>query len=499
MRGRSRRGRHGRWGAFALGLGLGLGAGQAQAQAPDAAALQTQLHDWLAALFGPHVPLGDRPVQVTAQDDRFALAVPVAGPIGPAQATLDGPPATATLHSLDGGRWALDDVKLPSPLSITVQSPHGPSVWTVTVQDQDQHAVIDPTLATTSSWDGQIGGYSARWQGPGGERHSEAAHVVTHVTWQPVANGRVDVTETASSDLLSSSSRTEKVGLVSFSAAHSRFDAHIDALAPDRVPPLVHAVLELASPVIATASAAVAAGTTPVPPQMTPQMRAALGALVDAAGGLLGGFGEQVKLENVHIQGPMGDAGLQAMEIGTSAAAPDGRLRLRLHLALDGLDSDALRGGPLHAYLPHHIALTPQVSGLQADRVLALLRRAVASDGKDPALESDAEAIVHDGPLAIGLDKVAADFGPAQLTASGEMRILGKHEISGRAHIQVTGLDALIHDSQTVPMLQQATPALIFLKGIGASEGTATVWDIAYVDNKLTVNGNDMSSMMPQK
>ena len=493
MRGWRRGGLPG-WGALALGFAFSLNVGQARAA--DPASLEAQLHDWLAALLGPRAELGERPVRVTAQGDHFALAVPIAGTVGASGIILAGPAATADARSLGDGRWALDHIRLPSPLGIAVASGEGPSVWTITMQDQDEHAVIDPTLATTSSWDGQIGGYAARAQGPQGERHSEAAHVVTHVTWQPAANGRVDVTETASSDLVSSTSRVAKVGLMSLSAAHSRFDAHIDALAPDRIAPLVHAALDLAVPLLAPASGA-AAGTPA--PHMTPEIRSALGKLLDAADGLLGGFGERAKLEDVHIQGPMGNATVQAMAFGTSASAPDGRLQLRADMVLDGLDSDALPPGPLHGYLPRHIALAPRVSGLQADRVFALLRRAAASDGKDPTLESDAEAIVHDGPLAIGLDKVAADFGPATLAASGEMHILGRDEISGHAHVRMTGLETLIHDAQAEPTLAQAVPMLIFLKGIGESAGGATVWDIAYNNGRLLVNGTDMSQMMPGK
>lgn len=490
MRGCSWLGRHGRWGAFALGLAVGLGAGQARAA--DAAVLEGQLHDWLAALLGPHVALGARPVQVTAQDGRFVLVMPVTGPLGASGVTLDGPAATATAHPLGDGRWAVDDVKLPSPLRIGVPTPQGPGHWTVTVQDQDQHAVIDPTLATTSTWDGQIGGYSVQYQGPRGERHSEAAHIVTHVTWQPAADGRVDVAETASSDLLSSNARMRRTGLVSFSAAHSTFEAHADALAPDRVAPLLHALLDLASPTIAGATDAAAPK-----PRLTPEARAALVALLETASGLLDGFRETLKMQDVHISGPMGNAAFQSIESGTSVAAPEGRLRLRLRLALDGLTSEALSQGPLAAYLPRHIAFAPELSGVQADRVAALLKRAVASDGRDPALASDAEAIMRDGPLAIGLRTLAADFGPATFAASGELRVLGRRAITGHAHVQMTGLTALIHDAQSVPMLQQAAPVLIFLKGIGDTEGTATVWDIAYVDDRLTVNGTDMSQMLP--
>jgi hypothetical protein len=483
-------GRQGRWGAFALGLALGLGAGQARAS--DAAALEGQLHDWLAALLGPRAALGERPVRVTSGDGRFALEMPVTGPLGATGITLDGPAATATARPLGDGRWAVDDVKLPSPLRIAVPTAKGPGTWTVTLRDQDQHAVIDPTLATTSTWDGQVGGYSVQYAGPLGERRSEAAHIVAHVTWQPQGNGRVDVAETARSDLLSSNARMPKGKVASFSAAHSSFEMHADALAPERIGPLLRALLDAASPAIAAT-----AGATQPDHRLPPQVRATLLALLDAASGLLDGFDETLKMQDVHLSGPMGNAALQDIESGTSVAAPEGRLRLRLRLALDGLSSEMLSQGPLAAYMPRHIVLAPELGGVPADRALALLKRALASDGNDPALAADAEALVRDGPLAIGLRTLAVDFGPATLAASGELRVLGRRDLSGHAHVQMTGLGALIREAQTVPMLQQAAPVLIFLKGIGDTEGSTTVWDIAYVDGRLTVNGTDMSQMLP--
>lgn len=494
MRARRSGGRRVRMGAAALAFGLLLGNGRAEAA--DAAALEAQLHDWLAALLGPRAGIGQRPVQVTPQDDHFALAIPLAGPVGQTGITIEGTPLTATARSLQGGRWALDDIRVPSPLRITAPTPDGDSITTVTMQAQDQHAVIDPSLATASTYDGQIGGYASRWQGPGGERHSEAAHIRTHLVWQPAGDGRVDVAETVNSDLLSGGARMDQVGLVSFSAAHAQVTAHLDRLAPAQVPPLLHAAFDVAP--LLSAAGAMAEGTHPFR-HLTPEQHAALAAAVDAAGSLLRGFDERATLQNVRVQGHGVDATMRRLQLGTSAAAPDGRLRLRLHLAMDGFDSSALPDGPLRRYLPRHIALTPRLSGLRTDRVLALLHQAVANNGDDPELAAEAGALVREGPLAVGLDELAADFGPATLAGSGELRVAGPEQVSGTARIRMTGLDALIHDAQTVPMLRQALPMLIFLKGIGEADGTAMVWNVVYADGRVTVNGTDLSQMMPGK
>jgi hypothetical protein len=464
----------------------------ARADAPEAAALESDLRDWLLALLGPQAGLGARPVQVVAQGDAFALTVPVAGPLAQTPLTLAGPPATATLRRLDGGRWALDDIRLPTPLRVTVPGRAGESVWTATTQDQDQHAVLDPTLTTTSTWDGTVGGYATAWHGPEGERQTEAAHVRSHLVWQPAGGGRVDLAETASSDLLASNARMARAGLVSFSAARSQLALHIDGLAPDRLAALLHAVL---------AGAATADAAPPAPPghrRLSPAQLQVLLAALDAAGGLLGGFGEQVRLADVHLAGNGLDMALRAAEFGLSAAAPDGRLRLRLHVALDGIDSGRLPQGPLRAFVPRRLALTPRLSGISLARVTALLRDAV-EDPDNPMLTAEAAALAQDGPLTLGLDDLALDLGQTRFTASGEVQVAAGSGggMSGQARISATGLDALIHDVQAVPQMQPLLPTLLFLKGLGEIAGEATVWNVEVADGHVRVNGTDLGGLLP--
>ncbi|HET9018439.1 MAG TPA: hypothetical protein VFN46_02575, partial [Acetobacteraceae bacterium] len=233
------------------------------ADAPDPAALEAQVRDWLAGLLGPDVALGERPVRLAPEGDHLALTVPVPGPLGQGGVALEGPPFTARLRRLEGGRWALEDGRLPSPLRVTAP---GGRDWTVTFADQTQRAVLDPTLATASTWDGRAGRYATASHGPGGARTTEATNLQTHVVWQPSGAGRVDVRETASSDLIASNAHLPHAGVASFSAGHSEMSAHIDGLSPARVAPVLQAVLRLA-PLLgqgAAEGAAAAAGDAAV-------------------------------------------------------------------------------------------------------------------------------------------------------------------------------------------------------------------------------------------
>jgi len=487
-----------RRGALALATVLLLAAGPVRADTQDAATLEKQLHDWLAAVLGPRVKLGDRPIQLTPQDDHFALAVPVSGALGDSGVTLDGPPFTATLHRLDDGRWALDNGRLPSPLHITTTLPKGPAEWTTTLEDQDQHAAIDPTLSATSTWDGSVGHSLTVWHGPDGERRSEASQVRTHVAVQPAGDGRVNVSETATSELVASNAKMDKLGVTSFSAGRTLFTSHVDRLAPDRLPALLQALFDLAPMAADAAKETTATGQAPKT-KMTPQARADLERFLDAVDDLLVGFGERVHFENVHAHSGNYDVAMKALDAGSSAAAPEGRLRLQIHLAVDGFDSGALPEGKLREYVPHHFVLTQSIGGVSAAETMALLRHAVASNGDDAALTDEGDALLRHGPLAVRIDELSSDFGPAKLSASGEVNVAGSDTYTGRARIRVTGLDAVIADAQDDPMLKQSLPFLIVLKGIGQAEGEATVWHVLYDGKRLTVNGNDLSQMLGGK
>ncbi|MGH7041541.1 MAG: hypothetical protein ACREFY_05335, partial [Acetobacteraceae bacterium] len=65
--------------------------------------------------------------------------------------------------------------------------------------------------------------------------------------------------------------------------------------------------------------------------------------------------------------------------------------------------------------------------------------------------------------------------------------------------VTATGLDALIQQAGTDPMLKQAEPMLLMLKGLGTADGTKTVWNVIYEGGKVLVNGHDLSGLMPKK
>ncbi len=233
------------------------------------------------------------------------------------------------------------------------------------------------------------------------------------------------------------------------------------------------------------------------PPDLTPEQQASLKTALVALVGIATGFDEHGTMENMHVAAAGHSGHLDKLAAGFSVSAPDGKALLRLTFAIDGLDSPDIPPGIYRDYLPRHLSIAPRVGGVPAADLHDLLLRAANSQGTDPDLQEQAVALLGKGPVAIGVDELSFDFGPATLKGTGEVRVSGMSEYEGEAHFVATGLDELIQKVAKVPELKQAGPVLFLVKGMGKQDGATTVWDVTYSQGKLLVNGNDLSQMIP--
>lgn len=563
-------------GTFAAGLGA-LAPARADAApaepitADGAEKLEQQLHDWLAGLLGPKATLGDRPFEVSADSDHYTLEVPFAATLaGATGVTVEGDPVSAKLTPLDGGRWAVDDVHSPSPLHIALPIPAtgadggaGMADITTTFASQEQHAVIDPSLATPSHWDSKFTGYQSNMIAPGdaGTRTTSMDELSLHIAWEPAADGRLNVLEEGDGHLLATNSMMPNVGPVSVSIEKVHGSVRLDGVATDHFATLLQAALDLAPAGIAAAKKAggpdqqkikalaeqnrvaaeddrraaeadrqaVAAGTmtqaehrkrnderhartqarmkaiqaarapaaAAPTPALSPDQQASVKTALVALADLITGFDEHGAMENMHVSGAGHSGHVDKLAAGFSASAPDGKALIRLTFAIDGLDSPDIPPGVYRDYLPRHLSIAPRVGGVPAADLHDLMLRAANSGGDDPQLPDQAMALLAKGPLAVGLDELSFDFGPATLKGTGEVRISGMNQYEGEAHFVATGLDDLIKKAGTVPELKEAGPVLFLVKGMGKQDGATTVWDVTYSQGKMMVNGNDLSQMMP--
>jgi pyruvate/2-oxoglutarate dehydrogenase complex dihydrolipoamide acyltransferase (E2) component len=442
-------------------------------------------------------------------------------------------------------------------------TPAGPVEVAGGFTSYEQHGVFDPSLATPSHSDAVIKGYKSSITGPGdaGTRESSLDEATLHLGMQPAGDGRVDLTEEGDGHLFVTSTTMPNLGVVSTSIERLQGRLRLDGLDLQRLSTLTQAANELAPVGMAMAQVAsanqqkmaaltaenraaadadrraaeadrqaVAAGSmtpaerskraddrrakaqerqkslqtaisanaSPAPKLSDAQTvteHAALLALVN----LLSGFEERLTAENLHVSASGHTAHLDRLVTGFAASAPDGRALLRLDVVLDGFSSPDIPPGVFRDYLPRHIALSPRVGGVP----VAELREMLLSDaehGRTPEQRhQDAEKLLADGPLVVGLDELSLDFGPATLTGQGELRFAGFNQFDGEAHLVATDLDALIERANTVPELKQAAPFLFLVKGMGRQDGETMVWDITYRDGHPLVNGNDIAGMIPHK
>jgi hypothetical protein len=469
-----------------------------QAVTPEAAqGLERQLRAWLAGLLGPRVDLGQRPVHVTPEGDHFRLEIPIAGPIGTTGLAIEGDAIAAKATPSEGGRWIIDELRYPSPLLMTGTgtgfAKDMPRAWTVTMQEQATHGVLDPAFASASRFESAIRGYRSVIERPAGIGKTTIARLAATLEWRPNGTGRIDLVEDVTGEGLAVSAPNAGGDEVTLVADKTRGKIRVTGVAPDQVAPIIHAALELA-PLFAEMAAAPAKSAWHLPEAARGSART----LVTSLRNLLGAYEQSADFENIRFQAAGHSGSLRAFSFRVTAAAPGGMLRATLPIVIEGPDSAEIPKGPYQDLIPHKLALTPRLAGVPASGFADLALRAIdADDAKKDELASEAAGLLAQGPVLLGLDDVAFDVGPAAVTGHGEMRVLSPDATSGTAEIRMTSFDALLRKVNATRDLRQAAPVLIFLKGIGEQEGADTVWRIAYADGKLMVNDQDLSAMMP--
>jgi len=521
----------------------------APARADDAPPLTTEQRqslDKAVGLWGMGLLGGDygAPYSVIPEGDRFRVEVLLDGPIGHSGARVEGGKITASATSLDGGRWAFDDLHYPASFRlIKPPAKNGAPGDAIAVAQQSatrtSHVVIDPSLTTISSIDSSATGVVIGVASDKLTLDIKADRTTAHSAWQPASDGRVDVTATSAADGVTYS----RPGDDGFNLTMHRLtsESHSLGFAPGRMADAVRAALQLIETMPAPAKPAPAkpapakpaptkmdpadpatpppkvenapapdtgsptpgdktAATPPMPklPPLTAAQRVVLHGMIDALHDAYGSVDQAIAVEGVAFASRGHDVTLQRLALSQSLAAPGGKADIKMRIAVDCIDSPQLPPGSLHDLVPHHVVLAPHFSGMPVNDLLALISKAVDSDDPKAAdFAADGTALLARSPVTAGLDELAFDMGPAKLAASGSIRTSGPEDIAGNADIKVTGLDALIQQASNDPLLRQGTPVLIFLKGIGQQNGDVVTWKIAFANHKLTVNGADMSQMIP--
>ncbi len=474
-----------------IALALTPSLGHAQVTPENAQALEQQIHDWLDGLVGSVVGIPDRPVTIEPEDDHYRVTLPLDDALTGLGLDASNATFTAEARPLPGDRWALDDIRIPNlKVQVPAGMPGGPVTWSMNISNQHISALFDPSLATASTFDAEIGGETSTTEGDNGAHASAIERYAAHSVWMPSGDGRVDILSTTDGEKMNASQIMPDGTPVNWSIGKLHGSLRVDDVAAASVLAIVREAQALA-PMVTEAQQS---------GHLAPAGRQRAKALLMQIRNLLGGFESEETLEDMHFESEGHSGSLGKLAIGLGAGADQGKLDFHIRLALDGIDSPDIPAGPLRQYLPRHVSIDPRVSGVPVEDATQLLTAAIDSDQPDPdALQAQALALLKKSPVTVAIDHLDLDLGPARLRGGGSVRISAPNAIAGQGTISIVGLDALVKQATTVPQLKLALPVLIMMKGLGQQQGDATTWRIRYSGNKIMVNDNDLSAMLQGK
>ncbi len=458
---------------------------------PDQAkALQQQLKDWLASLL-PGVTMPDTPLQITGEGDHYRVTWPIPGLDSPG-----GVAVTALVKPLDNGRWSIDALTVPDTANFTVTMPDaidkaagGPTKVEMKVGKQDLHGVIDPALTTPSTMQFDARDLAVNTDSPTQHQEQRIDRYAAATRLQPTANGRLDLDLEATMEGWKSAARVNGDAAVAFGARQMNASGKINGVNRDRVARLVSSITTL----IKTLPPGVLnnGDKTDLPAATRAQLHDLIGDLSDVLTSVR--LQESVDGLQVEVAG-MGGVGLQHLLVGFGGEAPDGRLHIWFDIGLDELNTPSLPPA-MTAFLPHHFALRPSLSGVQTADITKLALDATAANADDKQLQPDIDAIFAHGGVDVGLETLAFDIGPAKVEGVGHLVALSEKSWRGEARLSATGFDKLTEQAKSTPELQQALPFLVMLRGLARPDGERLVWNIVSEAGSLTVNGVDLSQL----
>jgi len=465
-------------------------AGAAEISPDGAATLERQLRGWMVDMVGPSVPVPERPVQVTPAGDHYAVTVPTG---------LNTLQITASARPLDGGKWAVDDVRVTSPAEFTVNVPAttgadgkanplaGPVTYRLSIAQQAGQALFDSTFQTPSTVNSSTSGLRLEGSGEHIQQLTQADHGTNSVIVRPTENGRLDVLSDGTVEGYSMDTKAGDAERLKIAIGRIQVTGQITSLSRDRGAQIVRALAQLG----AAQAEAAKTGVAPMPvPKLDPKTAQAL---LEAVADVATGFNVNESFEKLSVT--YGDFGgsLNAAKIGVTAKSQAGLLQASMELGLEGPQLPDILPENTGALVPTKVSVRPAVSGLS---VADLLRLAQDSQGGQPPPDADVAALFSHGGISAGLDEFSIDVAGANFTGLGKVVFTGPQTFSGTAQITATNLDLLQQQVASVPSLAAALPAFIFAKGIGRTVGNQVVWDVNYRDGRLQINNQDMSSLM---
>ena len=472
-------------------LASGMSWAQSTPTAAKAQTLEQQIRDWMSETLGPDVKLSKQLITVKAAGDHYDFTMPLGD-------GADAPLMTASGTPRSDGRWAIDNMRVPSPATFHITLPMKPSAdapmsrlgrmtYQMKVGQQSGQMTVDPTFATSNTSMSTMEDVEVDTVTAPIKQSTHVDRASTSFVAQPAAAGRINVAIQSSMEgyKLTSELPTAPAPL-SVGMGRINLTSNIDNVSRERLVTLVQVIAKFASLMPAQ-------GATPTDEQ-DESAKAALAGLLPALTDLTTGLSFDESLENTTVA--VGDmaGSLRLFRIGFSTRVVDGLLQSSLDLGAEGLALPELGLGTKVELIPTKVSLRPVLSGVPTEALAKMLNSAAAgSNGPAP---DDIMALFARGNVTAGLDSLVVDVAGSEMLAQGKVTVASPTDISGTAQISVTNLDQLQARIAADPDLAPSAPAIIFLKGIGRTEQNRMVWDVAYSHGKLMVNNQDMTMLM---
>jgi|GEM_PF-6776342 len=459
------------------------------ADRPDAQVLQTRLRSWFVTLLGPTLPLPEPPLVVTADGDRYALSLSLQELTGRKTDEI-----TAALSMLDGGRWLLERVLVPSDgtFSMSMPSASGSSDdadVTYSIGEQSSRILIDPELASRSSWNAEYRDIEVRVTGGGETQVQSFDRATMQMTLVPGADRRLDLQQDVTVAGMEASTQTKDGVETTVEIRRIRQGFRLAGVNRDRLDQAWGAIKSLIG-----AAKDPGAGTPDGTNAMRPHLQTLIASLRDFADRLEG----EETFDDISVEIPgTGTVSLDQARFGVGAEAPGGKLHAWMDVALEGPSAPDLPPS-LAKYMFTRLMLRPAVSGVSTERLFQLLLEST-QDGVDTAkLEADAAALLSEGGASIGLDALSIELADLRLEGSGRLRMLAPGQPGVEGRMSTLGLETLMQQAGKDPELQTIMPFLAIIRGLGRAEGDRMVWDLALTKDQAMVNGVDVMRMFDQ-
>lgn len=455
-----------------------------QAPAADAATLQKQLRTWFANLLAPALTLPEPPLEVAKDGEKFKLILPLDQWTGRKQDEV-----TASLRPLEGTRWSVDDLRLPSQGEMKVpmqeNKPDTISEIAYSIGEQAIRMVLDTALASRSTMNLELRDVTLHMNGMGQKQEQRFERYVLAGSLIPAADGRLDFTQEATATGWIALSQASDGPPVGFQIRRVRGSGRIEGISRERLDQGFQAIQAL---VKETAPAKVA-------PELNDASRKHVRALIEAVRDAMTRFEFEENIDDIKIEvAGMGNASLGQVRIGMGGEAPGGRLRAWMDLAMEKPAFDGIPPS-LQRYLPTRVSLKPAIKGIDTERMFKLLTDATAESPDEDKLEAEAMALITAPDASVGLEALSIELDTLRLQGSGRMRMIGPDSVGIEARLSAAGLDDLIEKAKADQDLAPAMPILVMVRGLARPEGDRLVWDLAITEDQALVNGVDVMAM----